>query len=148
MADEITKAPLDRDSLREIWTSFGALVRSYVSAAEMHRPEPHARIEQRIEQGDEGSLALHDNSKALTLEADLRTGKGRWTIKDEQSGHTSEHGTFLIDSESRIEWNGKPAKLEIDAAAELVAELLFEASRDEDTSEATADAAGEAGGGE
>lgn len=105
----------------ELWTSFTALIRSYVAAHNLARPvSSHALVDT----GDAGRLTLRSERKTLTLEFHAAEGSGNWAVYEEDPGpeRVLEHGGFEIGEDSRVALSdraGKRAgKLELEVAAE------------------------------
>jgi hypothetical protein len=109
----------------ELWTSFVALIRSYVAARDLARPvSDHALVDE----GEGGHLTLRGERKTLGLEFDAATGAGSWTVYEDDPGpdRVLERGEFGIDEDSRVNLSGWMGKLELEVAAEIFTAKVFE----------------------
>jgi hypothetical protein len=109
----------------ELWTSFAALIRSYVAAHDLSRPAgEHARVEQ----GDDGNLTLSGAGKILAIEFDAATGAGSWTLYKDDPGpeRVLETGKFRINEDSKVELSDRRGKLDLEVAAEACTAKIFD----------------------
>lgn len=109
----------------ELWTSFVALIRSYVAANDLARPvSKHATVNE----GENGRLAVRAGHKSLALEFDAATGAGSWTVYEDcpKPERKLERGRFDIGEDSRVGLSGRAGKLELDLAAEIFTAKVFE----------------------
>jgi len=119
--------------MREVWISFASLLRAYVAAAELHRPEPHTVLTTHALR-----ITLEHGRLHLTLDLDGQ----HWSLVN--AGKALEAGAVSLDQNSRLTWQGQA--LELDAAAEAITEFFLDRSDREIDTETVAEAAGEAGG--
>lgn len=108
----------------ELWTSFVALIRSYVAANDLARPVSKHAI---VDEGKNGRLTVRAGHKTLALEFDAATGAGRWTVYegDRAPERVLERGEFGINEESQVDLSGRAGKLELDVAAEIFTAKVF-----------------------
>lgn len=109
----------------ELWTSFVALIRSYVAAHDLAVPAAeHARV---IE-GEGGNTLVCTRQKMVILNFDEANGAGSWTVYDDKPGvkRFLEQGRFEIDEDSRVVLSDRAGKLELEVAAEAFTAKVFD----------------------
>lgn len=111
---------LRRRLCAELWTSFTALIRSYVAAHDLARPvASHAQVE-----AEAGRLTLRAERKILlVLDFDPARGAGNWAVYDGE--RVLEQGGFEIDEDSRVALSDRAGKLELEVAAEAFTAKVF-----------------------
>ena len=109
---------------RELWTSFVALIRSYVAAHDMARTIGHVLVDE----GEGGRLTLHNDEKILTLEFESATGKGHWAVYEDDPGpeRLLEEGEFQIGEDSLVTLSDRRGTLELEVAAEAFTAKIFD----------------------
>jgi hypothetical protein len=110
----------------ELWTSFVALIRSYVAAYDLARPVLDHSL---VDEDDDRHLKLRGKHKILELEFDAAKGAGNWTIYEHAPGaeRVLERGKFGIGEDSRVRMSDRSARLEMEVAAEaFTAKVLNE----------------------
>ncbi|MGC2161932.1 MAG: hypothetical protein WA634_08495 [Silvibacterium sp.] len=121
MSDSSAKARV----FAELWTSFAALIRSYVAAHDLARPvSDHALVDE----GEAGHLTLRDEQKTLTLEFDAATGTGNWRVYEDDPGpdRVLEQGRFEMDENSQVALSDRVGKLDLEVAAEAFTAKVFD----------------------
>jgi hypothetical protein len=109
----------------ELWVSFAALIRSYVAAHDLAKPvSSHALVDEC----ETGHLTLRSEHKTLGLEFDAATGRGSWTVYEDDPGpeRVLERGKFEIGNESRVELSDRAGQLELEVAAEAFTAKVFD----------------------
>jgi hypothetical protein len=109
---------------RELWISFGSLMRSYVAAAQVGIDPPQLMVMQASE--DELELVASHRSMRLAFAAGK--DEGYWVMH--QAAVASDdtllaEGAFRIGMDSLVEWTGLPGRQEMDAVAEAVTTLIL-----------------------
>ena len=128
MAASQSEPRLRRRLYAELWTSFAALIRSYVAATDLARPLSGHTL---VDEGESGHLTLRGDRKALGLDFDAVTGAGSWTVYEDDLGpeqkpnRVLERGEFEIGEDSRVGLSGRMGKMEMDAAAEIFTAKVF-----------------------
>jgi hypothetical protein len=109
----------------ELWTSFAALIRSYVAANDLAKPVSNHAL---VDEGDGGTLTLRGERKTLDLEFDAANGTGSWTLYEDDPGPDGvmERGRFEIGKDSLVAMSGRAAKLELEVAAEAFTAKVFD----------------------
>jgi hypothetical protein len=118
--------PEQRNSLyAELWTSFVALIRSYVAAHDLARPVSDYAA---VDEGETGCLTLRGEDKTLGLEFDGATGSGNWMVYEDDPGpeHVLARGRFEIDENSQVALSDRAGKLEMEVAAEAFTAMVFD----------------------
>ena len=109
----------------ELWTSFVALIRSYVAAHDLAQPvSSHALVDD----GEAGHLTLRGELKTLGLEMNTETGQGSWVVYEDDPGpeRVLARGSFEIDEDSRVALSDRAGKLELEVAAEAFTAKVFD----------------------
>jgi hypothetical protein len=108
----------------ELWTSFVALIRSYVAANDLAKPVSNHAL---VDEGRAGHLTLRGEHKTLDLEFNAANGTGSWTLYDDDPGpeRMLGRGSFGIDEDSRVAISGRAGKAELEVAAELFTAKVF-----------------------
>jgi hypothetical protein len=109
----------------ELWTSFVALIRSYVAAHDLAKPVSNHVL---VDDGEAGHLTLRGERKTLVLEFASATGVGDWTVYEDDPGpeRVMEHGGFEIDEGSQVRLSDRAGKLELEVAAEAFTAKVFD----------------------
>jgi hypothetical protein len=109
----------------ELWTSFVALIRSYVAAHDLAKPVSNHAL---VDGGESGRLTLRGESKTLVLEFDAATGGGSWTVYEDDPGpeRVLEQGKFSVDEDSLVALSNRMGKLELEVAAEAFTAKVFD----------------------
>ena len=109
----------------ELWTSFAALVRSYVAAHDLSKPVTEHAL---VDAGDEGCLTLRGEGKILALEYDSATGGGTWNLYEDDPGaeRLLEQGDFRIGEDSQVVLSDRRGKLDLEVAAEAFTAKVFD----------------------
>lgn len=108
----------------ELWISFVSLIRSYVAAHDMARAIGHVLVDE----GEGGRLTLHNDEKILTLEFESSTGKGQWSVYEDDPGpeRLLEKGNFQIGEDSLVMLSDRRGTLELEVAAEAFTAKIFD----------------------
>lgn len=116
---------LRRSVCAELWTSFVALIRSYVAAHDLAMP---AANHARVEQSEPGRLNVRGGNKTLALDFDPATGTGNWAVYQDDSGspQARERGSFEIGLDSQVALSDRAGKLELEVAAEAFTAKIFD----------------------
>lgn len=114
---------LRRKVCAELWTSFVALIRSYIAAHDLAKPiASHAFVEVGA-----GRLTVKDEGKTLALEFHAAKGAGSWAVYEDSSGpQHAERGTFEIGEDSQVALSDRAGKLELEVAAEAFTAKIFD----------------------
>jgi hypothetical protein len=109
----------------ELWTSFVALIRSYVAGHDLAKPVSEHAL---VDEGEGGRLTLRGDGKVLGLEFEEESGSGSWTLYEDDPGpeRVLERGTFAIGEDSRVALSDRLGKLELEVAAEAFTAKVFE----------------------
>jgi len=109
----------------ELWISFVALIRSYVAAHDLSKPVTEHAL---VDAGENGCLTLRGEGRILTLEYDLATGSGSWTVYEDDPGPERflERGEFAIGEDSLVLLGDRRSKLELEVAAEAFTAKVFD----------------------
>ena len=108
----------------ELWVSFVSLVRSYVAAHDLGRIEGHALVDD----GEEGRLTVRDENRVLVVEFDVQTGKGKWSMYDDEPGpeRRLSGGEFRIGADSLVTFSDRRGAVEMEIAAEAFTAKVFD----------------------
>ena len=108
----------------ELWVSFVSLVRSYVAAHDLGRIEGHAFVDD----GEEGRLTVRDENRVLVVEFDVQTGKGEWSMYDDEPGpeRRLSGGEFRIGADSLVTFSDRRGAIEMEIAAEAFTAKVFD----------------------
>ena len=116
--------PEQRNSLyAELWTSFVALIRSYVAAHDLAKPVSDHAV---VDEDETGHLTLRGEDKTLGLEFEAATGSGSWTIFEDDPDRVLARGGFEIDENSQVALSDRAGKLEMEVAAEAFTAKVFD----------------------
>lgn len=109
----------------ELWTSFVALIRSYVAAHDLARPLAQHAL---VDEGEDGHLMLRGERQVLVLDFDKATGTGKWVVceKDPAVERVLEQGSFSIDENSQVALSDRAGKLDLEVAAEACTARVFD----------------------
>jgi hypothetical protein len=109
----------------ELWTSFVALIRSYVAAHDLAKPVSNHAL---VDEGEAGRLTVRGEQKTLGLEFDAARGSGSWTVCEDDPGpeRVLERGRFEIDEDSQVALSDRAGKLELEVAAEAFTAKVFD----------------------
>ena len=109
----------------ELWTSFVALIRSYVAANDLAKPVSNHAL---VDEGQHGRLTLRGEQKTLGLEFEVETGAGSWVVYEDEPGpeRVLERGRFEMGADSRIVLSDRPESVEMDVAAEVFTAKVFD----------------------
>lgn len=115
----------DEAARRELWVSFGSLVRSYVAAAQIGVEEPAALVVQP------GNDDLELVSKQRTVRLHLAAGhpEGYWAMYSSPQAEDDtllSEGAFRIGMDGLLDWTGLPGRQQMDAVAEALATWILE----------------------
>ena len=120
------EAVIGEDAVRrELWISFGSLVRSYVAAAQMGMEVAQVLVLQ--EEPDE--LELVSESRTIRIVLDAGQSAGYWVLHQGPALSPDTllaEGAFRMGMDSLVEWTGLPGRQEMDAVAEALATLVLE----------------------
>jgi hypothetical protein len=110
---------------RELWVSFGSLVRSYVAAAQVGLEPPQVLVVQ----ASEDELELVSSHCSVRLAFAAGKDEGYWVMH--QAAVASDdtllaEGAFRIGMDGLVEWTGLPGRQEMDAVAEALATLILD----------------------
>lgn len=125
-SDSAHARAIDARVFAELWTSFAALVRSYVAGHDLAKAVSEHGL---VDEGEGGQLSLRGDGKVLDLEFDAKVGTGAWTLYEDDPGpdRVLERGTFAVDEDSRMSLSDRRGKLDLDVAAEAFTAKVFEA---------------------
>ena len=109
----------------ELWTSFVALIRSYVAAHDLAKPVSNHAL---VDEGAAGHLTLRGEHKTLGLEFDAATGVGSWAVYEDDPGpeRVLERGRFEIGEDSQVTFGDRAGKLDLEVAAEAFTAKVFD----------------------
>jgi hypothetical protein len=109
----------------ELWTSFVALIRSYVAAHDLAKPVSNYAL---VDEGAAGRLTLRGEHKTLGLEFDAATGAGTWAVYEDDPGpeRVLERGRFEIGEDSRVTFGDRAGKLDLEVGAEAFTAKVFD----------------------
>ncbi len=114
---------------RELWVSFGSLVRAYVAAAQagVHQIDD-GPPEVFVVQSSEQEIELVGRARTLRLAFDAAKAEGYWVMHHGPASDDTllAEGAFRIGMDSLVEWTGLPGRQEMDAVAEALATLVLE----------------------
>lgn len=108
----------------ELWTSFTALIRSYVAAHDLAMPAAnHSRV---VEEA--GRLFIQAERKIMALDFDPAQGSGKWAVYQDGPDREQalERGGFEMDSNSQVAMSDRHGKLELEVAAEAFTAKVFD----------------------
>jgi len=110
--------------LVELWISFASLVRSYVAAHDLGRVKGRAFVDD----GTDGRLTVREEKKILVIEFDAHTGKGQWTIYEDDPGPERQLGSgeFSIGADSMVTFSDRRGAVELEIAAESFTARIFD----------------------
>jgi hypothetical protein len=108
----------------ELWISFASLIRSYVAAHDLGRITGHAFVDD----GTDGRLTVREEKKILVLDFDAHTGKGQWTIYEDDPGpeRQLDNGEFSISADSMVTFSDRRGAVELEIAAEAFTAKIFD----------------------
>ncbi|HEX5234796.1 MAG TPA: hypothetical protein VFW25_05640 [Silvibacterium sp.] len=114
-----------RSIYAELWTSFVALIRSYVAGHDLAQPVSNHAL---VDEGEAGHLTLRGERKTLDLEFDAATGGGSWAVYEDDPGteRVLTRGRFEIDEDSHVALSDGAGKLEMEVAAEAFTAKVFD----------------------
>jgi hypothetical protein len=121
----VTLSPqVEGSLLTELWVSLASLIRSYVAAHDIGRPEGSTPVKV----GDDGSLTIRGEQKALVIGLDTASGAGHWELHEEGPGPERQlnAGTFELTTASMVEFSDRRGKLELEVAAEAFTAKIFD----------------------
>ncbi len=110
---------------RELWISFGSLVRAYVAAAQIGS-EP---AEALVLQTRQDELELVSGKRTIRIMLEAGKAEGYWAMYQAPAASDDTllaEGAFRIGMDSLVEWTGLPGRQEMDAVAEALATLVLE----------------------
>ncbi len=110
---------------RELWVSFGSLVRSYVAAAQIGVEV----AEVLVVQAHPDELEVVSSSRTIRIVLDAGHATGYWVMHQAPAlspDTVLAEGAFRIGMDSLVEWTGLPGRQEMDAVAEALANLILE----------------------
>jgi hypothetical protein len=108
----------------ELWISFASLIRSYVAAHDLGRVKGRAFVDD----GTEGRLTVREEKKILVVEFDRSTGKGQWTIYEDDPGpeRRLSGGDFSVGTDSLVTFSDRHGSVELEIAAEAFTAKIFD----------------------
>jgi len=114
----------DERVFAELWISFASLVRSYVAAHDLGRIAGHAFVDN----GTDGHLSVREEKKILSIEFDVHTGAGQWTIYEDDPGPERQlsNGEFRIGADSLVTFSDRRGAVELEIAAEAFTAKIFD----------------------
>lgn len=110
---------------RELWISFGSLVRSYVAAAQVGLEV----AEVLVLQANPDELEVVSSSRTIRIVLDAGQAEGYWVMHQAPAlspDTVLAEGAFRIGMDSLIDWTGLPGRQEMDAVAEALATLILD----------------------
>ena len=127
MASTFEDAPVlgEEAARRELWISFGSLIRAYVAGAQAGLEPPQVLVSQ----AGEDDLELVSSRRSIRLHLDPGEEAGYWVMyqaPDASDNTLLGEGAFRIGMDSLVEWTGLPGRQEMDAVAEALATLIVD----------------------